>query len=371
MGKRLTLADFDYDLPQEQIAQRPPTRRDGGRLMVVRRGSGELSHTSIAELPALLPADALVVLNDSKVLPARLRARRASGGRVELLMLERVYTGRWSCMLRSSKSLRAGELLQLLTVDPEAGEIEAHPTALVKVCNTPYEGRCQVSLDEDWIYRLGAIPLPPYIQRPADDQDAERYQTVYAAEEGSVAAPTAGLHLTDGLLTALEERGIELARVTLHVGPGTFVPVRTEDPDEHRMDEERYEISDRAASAIATALGAGRPVVAVGTTVVRTLEASRGLAGRRRTDLFIRPGHEFSVVSGLMTNFHLPRSTLLMLVSALMGTERIRRIYAHAVDNGYRFFSYGDASLLIPDVRTRPGTHENVASGHLPGDADP
>ncbi|PID38653.1 MAG: tRNA preQ1(34) S-adenosylmethionine ribosyltransferase-isomerase QueA [Proteobacteria bacterium] len=342
----MTLADFDYDLPPDQIAQRPPARRDGGRLMVLRRDSKEVTHASIGELPGLLPADALVVINDSKVLPARLRAKRATGGRVEFLLLERISVGRWTCMFRASKGLRSGEILQLLTPDPK-DSAEAPSTARVKVCNAPYEGRCQISLDEDWIYRLGAIPLPPYIQRPADDRDVERYQTVYAAEEGSVAAPTAGLHLTNGLLSALEERGIELTRVTLHVGPGTFVPVRQDDPDEHRMDEERYEVSQRSAAAIARARSAGRPIIAVGTTVVRTLEASAGLAAARRTDLFIRPGYEFNVVSGLMTNFHLPRSTLLMLVCAFRGRERVLAAYREAVVAGYRFYSYGDAMLLL------------------------
>jgi S-adenosylmethionine:tRNA ribosyltransferase-isomerase len=348
MGQqRLTVADFDYQLPPELIAQRPPECRDGGRLMVLRRDSAELTHAAITDLPQLLPKDALVVVNDSKVLPARLRARRGSGGRVELLMLERITPGRWSCMFRASKGLRAGEILQLLREDADGAETEADATAQVTVCNTPKEGRCQVSLDERWIYSLGALPLPPYIQRPADVTDAERYQTIYAAEEGSVAAPTAGLHLTSALLTALEQRGVEIARVTLHVGPGTFVPVRTDDPAEHRMEEERYEVNQQAAAAIATARAAGRPVFAVGTTVVRTLEASSGLAGMGRTDLFIRPGHRFDVVSGLLTNFHLPRSTLLMLVSALAGREQVLGAYREAVQRGYRFYSYGDAMLVL------------------------
>jgi S-adenosylmethionine:tRNA ribosyltransferase-isomerase len=334
------VGDFTYELPPELIAQHPPERRDGGRLMVLDRAGGALDHHTVVDLPELVQPGTLMVINDSRVIPARLWARRATGGRVELLLLERLGTTdegleRWTCMLRASKTPQAGERLEL-------GDTQA------LVLDRPTHGRCQVAVAAGTADRLGQMPLPPYIRREGGSlpEDRERYQTVYAREEGSVAAPTAGLHLTEALLAELSSAGVEICRVTLHVGPGTFQPVRCERVADHRMEEERFEVPEETAAAIARARAEGRPVLAVGTTVVRTLESTGGQAGSGRTELFITPGHRFRVVDRLLTNFHLPGSTLLMLVSALAGRERILAAYAEAVARGYRFYSYGDAMLI-------------------------
>jgi len=338
---RLRLQDFDYSLPQGQIAQRPLPERDASRLMHVGRTSGLIAHHKVTDLPRLLPTGSLLIVNDSRVIPARLRARRVSGGRVELLLIERLDSGRWLSMLNSSKVLRQGELLALLSRD----DVE-HASARVL---TPVEGgRAEVQLSDDArLDQLGTMPIPPYIRRAADAADAARYQTMFARTDGSVAAPTAGLHFTPRLMADLAGRDIEVRRVTLHVGPGTFVPVRTDDPAQHQMESERYHVSEATSEAIATAKRRGRAVVAVGTTVVRTLEGSGGRAGSGRTDLFIRPGHRFRVVDGLLTNFHLPRSTLLMLVCAFGGREAVIAAYVQAASEGYRFYSYGDAMLML------------------------
>jgi S-adenosylmethionine:tRNA ribosyltransferase-isomerase len=341
------LSDFEYELPPELIAQRPPERRDGGRLLRLDRASGALSHHRVLDLPGLLPAGCLLVINDSRVLPARLMASRPSGGRVEILLLERERGGRgeaggeevWRCMLRASKGLRAGELLT-----PQGA---AEGDAPLRVLSAPQRGRCLVALSRPVLLRHGRMPLPPYIRRAADGRDVARYQTVYAREEGSVAAPTAGLHFSESLLAAVQQAGAQIARVTLHVGPGTFVPVRCQQVLEHRMEQERYRVPAPTAAAIRRARQEGRPVVAVGTTVVRTLESTGGAAGEGSTELFIVPGHRFRVVDALLTNFHLPGSTLLMLVSALAGRDRVLRAYAEAVRRRYRFYSYGDAMLIV------------------------
>ena len=332
--------DFDYELPSSLIAQHPPTQRDGGRLLMLGRDDGTVAHRWIRELPGLLPREALLVVNDSRVIPARLAARRHSGGRVELMLLEDLGDGVWAAMVRSSSRLRAGERLPLIVGERDVGEHAA-------LLDSPVQGRCRLRLPSGALPRWGNVPLPPYIERAPDEQDRTRYQTVYAAVDGSVAAPTAGLHLSDALLLALHQAGVELARLTLHVGPGTFVPVRSERVDAHRMEAERYAIPEETAAQIAGARGAGRPVVAVGTTCVRALEASGGRAGSGRTELFIRPGYGFRVVDGLLTNFHLPRSTLLMLVCAFAGRDRVLGAYRQAVAEGYRFYSYGDAMLLL------------------------
>ena len=340
--------DFKYHLPAELIAQRPPSERDGGRLMVVDRGSGDLDHRAITDLPALLPAGCLLVVNDSRVIPARLAARRATGGKVEVFLLERLgphgQSGEtWRCMFRASKRLHQGETLELLGTDGEPA-----PTPPLVVQDQPEGGRASVLLpDAQATLATGSIPLPPYITRAADDDDAVRYQTVYSRHEGSVAAPTAGLHFTPAILDAIQARGLELAKVTLHVGPGTFTPVRAHRLEDHRMESEAYEVPEQTAAAIARAKAEGRPVVAVGTTVTRTLETSRGKAGRGRSELFIYPGHEFAVVDGLLTNFHLPESTLIMLVAALASKDRILTAYREAVERRYRFYSYGDAMLIV------------------------
>ena len=338
------LEEFDYDLPADRIAQHAAPRGES-RLLVL--GAAESrSHRRVADLPELLEPGDLLVVNDSRVLPARLFARRRpGGGRVELLLVERLAPRRWSAMARPGRRLRPGSVLEA-------------------------DGDVRLTIEavgDDGLYLLGAdrplspvldshghIPLPPYIQRPDEPADRDRYQTVYARRPGSIAAPTAGLHFDERLLDRLASRGVELCRLTLHVGPGTFQPIRSRRIDQHRMAAERFEVTAEAARQVARARRRGGRVVAVGTTAVRTLEtvaAGDGLieAGSGRTELFIHPGHRFRVVDLLLTNFHLPRSTLLLLVCALGGRERVLAAYREAVAEGYRFYSYGDAMLVGPD----------------------
>ncbi len=343
---------FDYALPEERIAQRPPAVRDGGRLLVLRADG--IEHRRVAELPSLIPSGSVVVVNDSRVIRARLLGRKAgTGGRVEVLLLEPAQeerfdaASRWIALGRSSRPLQPGTVIdvgRLRVVVEERGE----------------GGTLRVALQSPeplWeaISREGAVPLPPYIRRPADAADGERYQTVYAQHPGSVAAPTAGLHLTAALRESLIARGVRWGSVTLHVGLGTFRPVAAEDLDEHPMHEEAFVVQPALAEAIAVTRAAGGKVIAVGTTVVRALESARDparpghvLAGRGRSRLLIQPGYDFSVVDGLLTNFHQPRSTLLALVAAFAGLTRVRAAYSAALDSGYRFLSYGDA-MWIPE----------------------
>lgn len=345
----LRRSDYHFDLPPSQIAQAPADRRDGSRLLVVGPSGnlppGALDDRHFPDLPGLLPDGAVVVVNDTRVVPARVRTRKPSGGAVELLFVEpAAEAGTWRCMVRPQKSLRAG-----MTLTPDA----APGTTLTVVDPRTADGAATIQLPHGtdvlaFLDAAGEMPLPPYIEAP-DAQARERYQTVFARDPGAIAAPTAGLHFTPAILDALAARGATLATVTLHVGLGTFAPVRDDDLAAHVMHRERYVIPETTAALVAS----GRPIVAVGTTVVRTLE-SAALAPRRvapgpgDTALFIRPGtgFRFRAVDHLVTNFHLPGSTLLMLVSAFAGFERIRAAYAHAVAAGYRFFSYGDAMLL-------------------------
>ena len=339
------VADYHYDLPPEQIAQAPCDRRDASRLLQL-DPAGHTDRT-FSDLADLLPEGAALVVNDTRVIPARLAARKPSGGAVEILLLEPVDPARpagpWTALARASKPIRPG--LELAV---------AGGAATARVLATG-DGTITVELDRPPLEvadQLGEVPLPPYIERVADPADRDRYQTVYAAAPGAVAAPTAGLHFTAELLAALEARGVARASITLHVGLGTFAPVRSESLRDHRMHRERYAIPDATAALIAS----GRPVVAVGTTVVRALEAAaRGprevAAGPGSTDLFIGPGYRFQVVDHLVTNFHLPGSTLLVLVCAFAGHDRVLAAYRHAVAAGYRFFSYGDA-MLLPRARS-------------------
>jgi len=333
----MRLEELDYDLPEERIAQAPLAERDAARLLVV----DGLQDRMVRDLPELLEP-ALWVVNDTRVLAARLHGHKPTGGRVEILLIEPLDDVRWIAMGRASKPLKAGARIEFPT--GLRAEIEAKVEG--GMLHVRFEGD---DLDAR-IEAAGTMPLPPYIRRDADDADDERYQTIFASERGAVAAPTAGLHFSDALVAALRDRGHELARVTLHVGPGTFRPVKTEDLDDHPMHEERYVVPEETARAIADARARGRDVVAVGTTVVRTLESAavgdRARAGSGRTRLFIQPGYRPQVVDHLLTNFHLPRSTLLALVMALAGIEPIRQAYAHAIAHEYRFFSYGDAMLL-------------------------
>lgn len=346
----LSVADFLYELPQEAIAQRPAPEREQARLLMMEGAGAELTHHRYADLPALARGDELFVLNDTRVVPARLRARKETGGRVELLIMgpDPERSGAMLALGRASKGLREGTTLTLED-QSELTILGKGEGGVVSVSWPQGEGEDRWALLE----RLGELPLPPYIERPhgPSDEDKRRYQSVFATHSGSSAAPTASLHFTSELLGGLEARGCETTRVTLHVGPGTFQPVRTETLSEHVMHRERYEVSEEAAQRIACAREAGRPVVAVGTTVVRTLESlmeARGelVAHQGSTALFIQPGYRFQVVDQLLTNFHLPGSTLLMLVSALAGRARVMEAYATALRSGYRFFSYGDGMWI-------------------------
>lgn len=336
-GPTLRTSDFDYHLPPEAIAQHPGERGES-RLLALGRTTEE---RRFAELPDLLDPGDLLVVNDTRVLPARLRARRPTGGRVEILLVEREGPASWWCLLRPGRRLPPGAPLA----------IEGGPAARV---DERVDERFRLTFAqpiEPLLREIGETPLPPYIDRPVEPRDRERYQTIYAARPGAVAAPTAGLHFTPALLDVLERRGVRRASLTLHVGPGTFRPIKAENPELHVMDSERFEIPEATAEAIAATRRSGRRVVAVGTTVVRTLETASsadGLvaAGAGRTGLYIRPGYEFRVVDRLITNFHLPRSTLLMLVCAFAGRRRTLDAYRQAIRSGFRFTSYGDAMLL-------------------------
>jgi len=338
----MLISDYDYELPAERIAQRPLPRGRSRLLVVDAPGPGR--HRTVAELPDLLRAGDLLVVNDTRVIPARLFARRApGGGEVELLLVEKLDSLRWECLARPGRKARPGTRL----------EVEAGFGA--EVVGKREDGRHTVVFDrpvEPELERLGHVPLPPYIARDDEASDRSTYQTVYAAEPGAIAAPTAGLHFSAELLDALERRGVERAAVTLHVGIGTFKPVTSELVHEHVMERERYRVPASTAAAVARARAEGRRVVAVGTTVVRTLE-SAALAGAGTvapgdgsTGLFITPGFEFRAVDVLLTNFHLPRSTLLLLVSAFAGREPVLAAYREAIAEGYRFYSYGDAMLV-------------------------
>jgi S-adenosylmethionine:tRNA ribosyltransferase-isomerase len=342
----LRTSDFDFELPESAIAKRPPENRHGGRLLVLDRKSGAISHRKIVDLPELL-GNELIVVNDSKVIPARFYARRQTGGRVEVLLIEKIEQ-QWTCMLKASKRPKEQELLHIIKgANPDATEAADLHLGALRICAHLGGGRALVEFTEEIpLEEIGQPPLPPYIDRATDKDDWNRYQTVYAANDGSVAAPTAGLHLSEEVLAGLGAKGCELAKVTLHVGPGTFVPVRSERVNDHKMEEERYVVSAATAERIAAAGRENRRILAVGTTSVRTLESSKGMAGQGRSELFISPGYSFQVVEALLTNFHLPRSTLLMLVSAFAGRERVLAAYREAVAEGYRFYSYGDAMLI-------------------------
>jgi len=338
---RYTLADFDYALPPELIAQAPAAERAGSRLLHVSRAT--FTDHRFAELPRLLARGDLIVFNDTRVVRARINALRPTGGKVELLLERPLSENEAVFQLRASHPPHAGGVLLL------PGDVRAIVVARDgRFFHLRLEGAG--SLD-DYLERFGAVPLPPYITRAADNTDAARYQTIYARHPGAAAAPTAGLHFDDAMLAALAAAGVEAAYLTLHVGAGTFQPVASEDLARHEMHAERYRIPEEAAAAIAAARARGGRIVAVGTTTLRALESSANArgdveAGEAETRLFVTPGYRFRVVDRLVTNFHLPKSTLLMLVSAFAGYANIRAAYAHAIAERYRFFSYGDAMLL-------------------------
>lgn len=342
----MRVEDFDYDLPEELIAQVPIEPRDAARLMVLSKTSGSIEHRTFSDLPELLRPDDLLVLNDTRVIPARLiGAREDTGGKVEVLLLTRRGLNEWETLVKPGRRVKVGTKV-VFGEGRLVGEVLAKTDVGGRLIRFSYIGESfEAVLDE-----LGQMPLPPYIHRQLDDP--ERYQTVYARETGSAAAPTAGLHFTPELLARIEQRGIEMCYVTLHVGLGTFRPVSVDKVEEHVMHAEFYRLPAETAEAVNRAKREGRRVIAVGTTSTRTLEAAavKGFplqAHEGWTDIFIYPGYEFKVIDGLITNFHLPKSTLVMLVSALAGRERILHAYEVAVQERYRFFSFGDAMLIL------------------------
>jgi len=341
-------SDFSFELPEELIAYHPPEKRGTCRLMKLDRIAQTYSHRGMADLPDLIPEGALMVFNNTRVRRARLYGEnRETGGQAEILLLKDLENlTLWECLISKSKKQKTGRVF-LLPEGVEA-EIVAQEEEGVRIIRTSRP------LTDEYLRTAGHIPLPPYIRRMDEESDDTRYQTVYARETGSVAAPTAGLHFTEEILAKLNRRGVERAYVTLHVGMGTFSPVRTADLRDHKMHTESYHIGEETARAVEKAKSEGRPVYAVGTTSLRTLESAwvgdadggHLLRGSHDTDIFIYPGYEFKVIQGLFTNFHTPESTLLMLVSAFSGKELIDRAYAAAIEEKYRFFSYGDAMLI-------------------------
>ncbi len=351
------LEDYDFHLPEGLIAQHPAEPRHSARLLTVPLSSGPLGHATVADLPALLPPNCLLVVNDTRVVPARLHARKPTGGRVELLLCAPVGAGsrgpeHQPAMVRSNKPVRVGATLAVEGAD----EVFAHVEEILGGGRVMLRFQGAQSMGE-LLERSGAVPLPPYIRGGMEDaqgRDRERYQCVYATLPGAIAAPTAGLHLSDLLLAALDDAGIERCALTLHVGPGTFQPVRNGDLRQHRVPGERYVIDARTIERLAAARRDRRPIVAVGTTTTRVLETLAARhgdgswpAGEGIADLTILPGHRFAAIDGMMSNFHLPRSSLLVLVGALVGRQRILDAYVEAVRERYRFYSYGDATLLL------------------------
>ncbi len=347
------IEDYDYDLPEELVAQAPASERDASRLLVLERSRKSLSDHHFFDLPRLLRSGDILVVNNTRVVPARLHGYKDSGGRTELIVLEHSdgdsprSNTRW-CLLKASKRPKRGTRL-LFDNNAEGVVKDLAEDGLVQVA---FEASLSI---DSLLEEKGFMPLPPYIKREKDDQrsmmDRERYQTVFSKKSGAVAAPTAGLHFTPRLMVELSRSGIAVVELTLHVGHGTFKPVRVKDIRNHSLGEEEYIISRQAAGAISNAKKEGRRVIAVGTTVVRTLETlareGRIACGRGRTNLLITPGFEFKVIDGMITNFHLPRSSLLFLVSAFAGLKFIRTAYRWAVAKSYRFYSYGDAMLIL------------------------
>lgn len=348
----MNVADFTYDLPDELIAQYPPEKRGASRLLKVRRDQ-TLVDANFAELLSELRAGDVMVLNNTKVVPARMFGQKESGGRIEVL-LERV-TGEDTLLaqIRASRAPKPGQHLMIDGDDQVQLTVQGRQDTFFEL----QLSGLQTSVF-DWLERVGHMPLPPYIERADEHSDQDRYQTVFAEQKGAVAAPTAGLHYDDDLLASIRDKGVEIVTITLHVGAGTYQPVRVDSVEEHVMHSEYIDVSESACNAIIAAKQRGGRVLAVGTTVVRSLETAARAAGDDAliapyagdTDIFIYPGFQFKVVDLLQTNFHLPESTLLMLVSAFAGTETIRAAYQHAIAQKYRFFSYGDAMLLERDA---------------------
>jgi S-adenosylmethionine:tRNA ribosyltransferase-isomerase len=342
---------FNFDLPQELIALRPARPRDSARMLVA-GSEGTIADRHVSDLPADLRPGDVLVCNDTKVIPAQLTGARGEAT-IGATLHKRIDLRRWQAFIRNAKRLRPGDTIDFGHDVRALAEERLADGSFVLF----FAGEEPV---EVLLHRAGTMPLPPYIagKRPTDERDREDYQTLFAREEGAVAAPTAALHFTPSLIEALDAAGIGRETLTLHVGAGTFLPVKAEDTDDHQMHSEWGRIEPEVANRLNAARAAGGRVIAVGTTSLRLLESATGEDGVIRpfagdTDIFITPGYRFRAVDGLMTNFHLPKSTLIMLVSALMGRERVMEIYAHAIAQGYRFYSYGDSSLLIPDDRVR------------------
>ena len=344
----MKLIDFDYHLPLDRIAQSPLQQRDASRLLVIDRGTGAFHHTQFSQIGEYLPSNTLLVLNDTKVIPARLIGNKiGTGGKIELLLIREKERDTWDVLAKPRRSLRIGTQVAF-----------GNGKLIVEVLAKPDDGHCIVRFDYDHndtflsiLAEIGMMPLPPYIRRPPNAEDKVRYQSVYAASEGAIAAPTAGLHFTEELLAELKSNGIEIATLTLHVGPGTFQPVKVANIQTHKMHAEYIHLTETEAHRIRTAREAGVKIVAIGTTVVRSLETA-GATGivcpySGYSELFIYPGHQFNVVDALVTNFHLPKSTLLMLVSAFAGRYLIQKAYQEALQHNYRFYSYGDAMLIL------------------------
>lgn len=355
----MKISDFDYHLPEELIAQKPADKRDFSRLLVVHRDTGKLEHKHFFDIVDYLEPGDCLVLNNSKVLPARLYGTKEStGAKAEFLLIKRLEGDVWETMVKPGKKLKPGDSVVFCRSPLLKANIKDFGPDGTRIVEFEYEGIFMERLEE-----LGSMPLPPYIERAGDDEDKDRYQTVYCREEGSVAAPTAGLHFTKELLKKAEEKGVQLVYVTLHVGIGTFRPVKCENIEEHSMHFEEYSISEESAAAINKAKLEGRRIISVGTTSTRTVESAayfdesavcedgrRGCwqvkSGEGSTGIFIYPGYEFRMIESLITNFHLPKSTLLMLISALYDREKILEVYEEAVKEKYRFFSYGDAMFI-------------------------
>lgn len=348
----VNVSEFDFELPDELIAQTPAAERGGSRLMTLDRANGVIGHRQFSDLPSLLRSGDVIVVNDTRVFPARLLGRRLPGGGAAECFLVRP-TGEpdtWVALVHPGQRLREGSRMQFekdgRTLNAEVVGRHFHGRRTVRLWSDDGEAVADV------IDAIGHVPLPPYIKRPDAESDRERYQTVYARARGSIAAPTAGLHFTPPLLETLRAMGVESLSVTLHVGYGTFQPIRVERVEEHQMESERYAVSEETAAALTRARQDGRRVIAVGTTTTRTLESltiaadGRVIAGEGETAIFIHPGHRFRLVNALITNFHLPKSSLLMLVSALAGRDHTLAAYREAVASRYRFYSYGDAMLI-------------------------
>ncbi len=339
-------SEFYFDLPNELIAQTPADKRGESRLLVMNKRTGVLDHRMITDFPDMVEDGTLIIVNNSRVRKARLYGSSDTGGRVEFLLIKQISPHRWEAIVSKRKKQRVGKSFYF------PGNVCGRITG---ISDTLTEVTFSEEVDDLWLDKYGHIPLPPYIKREDTEEDSDRYQTIYAENTGSVAAPTAGLHFTDAILDRLAGRDIQLASVTLHVGLGTFIPVRAENVEEHIMHKEEYEISEDTAFKINQAKKERRKILAVGTTSVRTLEsawketigAGSILPGKSSTDIYIYPGYRFKVVDQMLTNFHTPDSSLILLVSAFAGKERIKNAYTEAIKQKYRFFSYGDAMLIL------------------------